>query len=171
MAVFRFMGIPEAIASEARRTLRSPQYGHPAHREAATGYGPCRLCLRTFVLGEEERLLFTYQPFQDPGSLPAPGPIFVHMEPCERYDAPELPPDLQALPLVFEGYGVGGRLLVQERVGTQLPEEVLSRVFEVDGVAYAHLRNGEAGCFMARVERGFARDWAAPSDGGARPKE
>jgi hypothetical protein len=153
MPEFRFLGIPESIASEVRRTLRSPQYGHPAHRERAQGSGPCRLCLRTFAVGEEDRLLFTYQPFQEPGSLPAPGPVFVHAEPCAQYDASELPPDFRALPLVVEGYGAGGRLLAQERVRDETPEAVLTRVFEVAGVTHGHLRNGEAGCFMARVER------------------
>ena len=48
---FRIAGIPSDLAAEVRQTLRSPQYGHPAHRETATGYGPCRLCLRTFEVG------------------------------------------------------------------------------------------------------------------------
>ena len=78
MALFRFQGIPDAVADEVRTTLRAPHYGHPAHRELAQGYGPCRLCLRTFALGKDERILFTYQPFREPGSLPAPGPVFIH---------------------------------------------------------------------------------------------
>jgi hypothetical protein len=153
MATFRFLGIPASVADEARHTLRSPQYGHPAHREVARGSGPCRVCLRTFHVGQEERLLFTYQPFQEPGSLPAPGPIFVHAHACERYDGPSLPPDFQVLPLVVEGYRDGGRLVTQERVGDQNAEAVLVRAFDEARADYAHIRNGEAGCFMARVER------------------
>jgi len=153
VAPFRYSGIPDSIAAEVRQTMRSPQYGHPAHREVASGYGPCRLCLRTFAVEREDRLLFTYQPFQEPGSLPAPGPVFVHAEPCERYDSPILPPDFRELPLVVEGFRGGGVLLTQERVGDDAPEEVVARVFENSSVAYAHLRNGEAGCFMARIER------------------
>ena len=153
MAVFRYSGIPTAVAAEARTTLRSPQYGHPAHREVARGYGPCRLCLRTFAVDREDRLLFTYHPFQEPESLPAPGPVFVHAESCERYDALVFPPEFRTLPLVLEGFLTGGRLAVQERVGAEAPEALVARVFAVPGVAYAHVRNAEAGCFMARVER------------------
>jgi hypothetical protein len=153
MPVLRFCGIPEAVASEVRRTLTSPQYGHPAHREAASGYGPCRLCLRTFAVGAEDRILFTYQPFREPGSLPAPGPVFVHAEECSRYDDSGFPPDFRAIPLVFEGYRLGGHLVTQERVGGRAPEEALAAVFADDRVDYVHVRNGEAGCFMARVER------------------
>lgn len=153
MARFRFFGIPDDVASAVRQTMRSPQYGHPAHRELAQGYGPCRLCLRTFETGKEERILFTYQPFHEPGSLPAPGPVFIHADGCRRYDGAGLPPDFRALPLVFEGYRTGGRLLAQERVDGRVAEDVLARMFEESSADYVHVRNGEAGCFMARVER------------------
>ncbi len=133
--------------------MRSPQYGHPAHAELATGYGPCRLCLQTFQVGTDERLLFTYQPFTDPTALPAPGPVFIHRAECERYNGAELPDALRPLPLVVEGYGAGGALLTQRRVGSALFEEVLESVLGEENVTYAHLRNAEAGCFIARVDR------------------
>lgn len=155
MAVFRYSGIPTAVADEVRDTLRSPQYGHPAHREVARGYGPCRHCLRTFDLDREDRLLFTYQPIQEPAGLPAPGPVFVHAEPCERYDGAAFPPALLDLPLVIEGYRAGGTIVVQEAVGAASPDEVVGRVLALGEVAYAHVRNAEAGCFIARVERGM----------------
>ena len=153
MPVFRYAGIPSSIVAEARQSMRSPQYGHPAHQEVATGYGPCRHCLRTFRIGEEERLLFTYQPIQEPGGLPAPGPVFVHAGECDRYDGSGFPPDLAGLPLVIEGYRAGGTLVQQERVAAEPPEAVVARVLGTADVGYAHLRNAEAGCFMARVER------------------
>jgi hypothetical protein len=54
---------------------------------------------------------------------------------------------------VVEGYGNGGALLAQRRVGSALFEEVLETVLGKEGVAYAHIRNAEAGCFIARVDR------------------
>jgi hypothetical protein len=149
---YRIQGIPDSTARAARESMKSPQYGHPAHAELATGYGPCRLCLQTFRVGTDERLLFTYQPFTDPSALPAPGPVFIHREGCERYDGPELPATLRPLPLVLEGYGTDGVLIVQRRVGTSSFETVLQGVFEAQDVEYAHLRNAEAGCFIARVD-------------------
>lgn len=150
---FWFSGIPVDLAADVRATMRSPQYGHPAHREIARGYGPCRLCLRTFDVGKEDRILFTYQPFREPGSLPAPGPVFIHADACDRYERPELPPDFRKLPLVLEGYRTGGHLIAQERVGDRAPEDVLAQLFDVQAIAYVHIRNGEAGCFMARADR------------------
>jgi Protein of unknown function (DUF1203) len=153
MRSYRIQGIPDALASAARQSMRSPQYGHPAHAELATGYGPCRLCLQTFQVGTDERVLFTYQPFTDPAALPAPGPVFIHRARCERYDGAELPDALRSLPLVVEGYATGGALLAQRRVGSEHFEDVLETVLGEEHVAYAHLRNAEAGCFIARVDR------------------
>jgi hypothetical protein len=153
MHLYRIRGLPHTIATEVRESMKSPQYGHPAHAEVATGYGPCRLCLQTFEVGRDERLLFTYQPFTDPAALPAPGPVFIHRASCERYDGLGLPDTLRPLPLAVDGYGDGGALLVQSRVGTSRFETVLDRVFDQEEVRYAHLRNAEAGCFIARIER------------------
>ncbi len=133
--------------------MKSPQYGHPAHVETATGYGPCRLCLQTFRVGADTRLLFTYQPFTDPAALPAPGPVFIHRAGCERYDAPALPEALRPLPLTVEGYGARGTLLVQRRIAASPFEAAMDVVFERAEVHYAHLRNTEAGCFIARIDR------------------
>ena len=160
MRHYRIQGIPASVATEARSTGRSPQYGHPAHVEVATGYGPCRLCLRTFTVGAEERLLFTYQPFTDPGALPSPGPVFIHHGCCDRYDDRGLPESLRPLPLVVEGYGDAGTLVVQRRVGADRFEDVVEEVFGHPGTRYAHLRNAEAGCFIARVDSD-----AAPESG------
>jgi uncharacterized protein DUF1203 len=150
---FRITGIPDALAAEVRRTLRSPQYGHAAQRETATGYGPCRLCLRTFTVGVDERILFTYQPFSDPGSVPAPGPVFIHAAPCAHYEESVFPPDFRGLPLLVEAYGAGGEPLGRDRVRDQRPEDVLDRLLAAPAVEYLHVRNAEAGCFMARVDR------------------
>lgn len=158
MVAFHIAGIPAKLAAEVRETLRSPQYGHPAHRETASGYGPCRLCLRTFRVDIDERILFTYQPFTDPTSVPAPGPVFIHAAVCERYEAPVLPPDFRSLPLLLEAYSRGGELLGRERVRERRAEEVLDSLFLATAAAYVHIRNEEAGCFMARVDRASAGD-------------
>jgi hypothetical protein len=153
MRDYRFRGIPDSIAAEVRESMKSPQYGHPAHAEVATGYGPCRQCLQTFRIGTEERLLFTYQPFSDPSALPAPGPVFIHRDPCERFDGSELPQTLRPLPLAVESYGANGALVAQRRVGALVFEVVLQQVLEAAEVQYVHLRNAEAGCFIARIDR------------------
>ena len=55
MSAYHVIAIPETLAQKVRTTLKAPGYGHPAHVETASGYGPCRLCLKKFREGEEDR--------------------------------------------------------------------------------------------------------------------
>ena len=150
---FRTIPIPPALAESARRDRRSPQYGHPAHVERASGYGPCRLCLDTFRVGEEDRLLFTYNPFADLDAYPSPGPIFVHAEQCTPFDATGFPEPLRTLPLTLEAYAPGRWLVARERVDGGDVEAAAARLFAHAAVTYIHVRNTEAGCYIARLER------------------
>jgi uncharacterized protein DUF1203 len=152
MSPYRVVALDERIADEVRRTRRTPGYGHPAHVEVASGTGPCRLCLRPFEVGVEEGVLFTYNPFPD-GATPSPGPIFVHAGPCPRSETDRFPSELSGLPLLLEGYDDGGMALVPSAGGGGSRADVRG-VLAVAGVSYAHIRHAEAGCFIARIERG-----------------
>ncbi len=154
MIPFRVVGIPEDLSRQARREMKSPQYGHPAHAEIAKGYGPCRACLGTFRTGVDERLLFTYDPFAGLDPYPSPGPVFIHSAECTAYAAPGFPPELRDLPLTFEGYGDGRWIVARERASGADIEPALERLLASTDVRYVHVRNTEAGCFIARVERG-----------------
>ena len=151
MSSYRIVALAEGVADEVRRTRRAPEYDHPAHVEVATGTGPCRLCLRPFEVGAEERLLFTYNPFPE-GATPSPGPVFVHPAPCTRYETDGFPKELAGLPLLLEGYDDGGMALVRRKVNGN-PARDVEDVLAMPGVSFAHVRNAAAGCFIARVER------------------
>lgn len=149
---YRVVALSQDTADEVRATLRAPVYGHPAHVEIARGYGPCRLCLATFRQGEEERVLFTYNPFPEP-AIPSPGPVFVHKDSCPRYEEAGMPAGLLALPLVLEAYDARGMALTRMAMGGD-PDRAVVAALANEAVAFAHLRNAEAGCFIARIERG-----------------
>ena len=151
MMQYRVIALRQETADEVRSTLIAPGYGHPAHVEMAKGTGPCRLCLRPFRRNEEERVLFTYNPFPDGADLPSPGPIFVHRASCVRFEAAGFPPELRSLPLTLEGYDDRGVALV--RVTATDPDAAARDLLARPGVAYAHVRHSQAGCFIARVER------------------
>lgn len=132
----------------------SPQYGHPAHVEVAGGYGPCRLCLRTFAVGEERRILFTFDPFEESAAPPLPGPVFIHESPCRRFpEDAAFPGDLLAHALTLCAYGPERRLLAEERVSDREVEPVIDRLLADPEVAYLHVRDTDAGCFDLRIER------------------
>ena len=150
---FRIVPIDAALADSARREGRSPQYGHPAAVELAKGYGPCRQCLRTFRTGEEERILFTYNPVPNDSGLPQPGPIFIHKDPCAPFDGAGIPPELRGLPLFLEGFGRGTWTVRREPVDGDSIEADIAAMLRDPAIELLQIRNAEAGCFIARVER------------------
>lgn len=158
MTEYRYIAIPQKTADKVRRSMTSPGYGHPAHREIATGHGPCRLCLKTFEVGKDERILFTLDPFYGLEDLPLPGPVFIHAETCERHDEKSgFPEQLRKHPLTLIGYGKGRRLITEVHVEDGKIEDRLDRVFADGNVAYVHVRDMHAGCYDFRVERRIER--------------
>lgn len=154
MTGFRTIPIHATICEEVRRTLKSPQYGHPAHVEPAAGYGPCRACLKQFHSAAENRILFTYNPFAGLDGYPSPGPVFIHADSCEVFSELEkFPEELRELPLTLEAYGDDRLILHRERPQADEIEAAIEKCFATSGVRYIHVRNTEAGCYMARIER------------------
>lgn len=153
MIEFSVIAVPEVVAEQVRREGTAPGYGHPAHTEVAAGYGPCRMCLRRFSEGIDRRILFTYDPFDGLEPLPLPGPIFIHESPCERHpEEAGFPTELRDLPLTLNAYGPGRTLrdVTYVHDGRVVPA-ILSLLARGD-VAYIHVRNTEAGCYMFRIE-------------------
>jgi hypothetical protein len=150
---FYIRGLADDLTAEVRQTLRSQEYGHPALRETARGTGPCRACLGLFTVGKEERLLFTYRPAEDDGTLGAPGPVFIHAEDCGQYQGDVFPPTLRQLPLLLEARASGNRVLAARRATGAGVDEALEALLADPEVDYLYLRHGEAGCHIARVTR------------------
>lgn len=151
---YHFVAIPTPVAETVRATLAAPGYGHPAHVETATGHGPCRHCLRTFHVGQERRILFTYDAFDGVEPLPQPGPVFIHAEECARYDERAgFPDDLRAHPLTLTAFGRGRAHRAEVHVADGAVEAVLDALFARPDVDYVHVRDMEAGCYDLRVTR------------------
>lgn len=154
MHSYRVVAVGDRVADAVRKTLLSPGYGHPAHTEVATGYGPCRQCLRTFSVGKDRRILFTYDSFHGKEDLPLPGPVFIHEDDCERY--PEdggFPVDMLSHRLTFNAYGRGRRLVAQSYVSNGLIEPELQRLLGRSDVGYIHVRDTDAGCYDFCIEK------------------
>ncbi len=151
---FRVAPIPSAIAEEARRTRRSPGYGHPVQESVASahGYGPCRSCLRRTRQGEH-RLLLSYNPFQEPEEVKEVGPIFIHEAACQPFAGTGFPEELSGLPLVLRGHLADGAGIVHRKLQEEAPEAAIEAMFRDPRIAFIAIQNAEAGCFIARVER------------------
>jgi hypothetical protein len=154
MQPYRIIAVGDRIANAVRTTLRAPGYGHPAHAELAKGYGPCRQCLRTFSVGQERRILFTYDPFHTRESLPLPGPVFIHESECERY--PEdggFPADMLSHRLTLNAYATGRRVVAQRYIEDGVVGPEIESLFRNPEVAYIHVRDTDAGCYDFTIER------------------
>jgi hypothetical protein len=155
MPPYRTVAVSEGLAAKVRATRRSPGYGHPVHSEVATGYGPCRLCLRDFAVGVDRRLLFTLDPFHGLEPFPMPGPVFIHENECDRH--PEhagFPEDLRSHDLTLLAYAKGRRLRAEHHVAGSDVDFAIAWLFGRTDVDYLHVRDTSAGCYDLRVERG-----------------
>ena len=150
MTAFAIVPIPAEIAGAAREHGADPVYGHPVHEEAATGYGPCRACMRPFAAGER-RLLLTLDAFHGTGTTPRPGPVFVHAEPCTPYAEDRFPVELAFMPLVLEGHDGDGELVAVTRADGTDADAAIAGLLERDEVAFVQIRNAEVGCHVARA--------------------
>lgn len=150
---YKVVPISGEITRSVRENMKSPQYGHQAFAEVAKGYGPCRQCLKTFRQGAEERILFTYNAFENLSKLPLPSPVYIHKDECEAFGGKGFPPELVDLPLLFEGYGAESALVKREAVEKEKIDGQIAEIFALTGVEYINIRNSEAGCLVARIER------------------
>lgn len=151
---FIVKGISENISSTVRSEFVSPQYRSlPAFTSVANGYGPCRSCLHTFDEGNEDRTSFTYNPVEGILDLPQPGPVFIHSEECERFIGTSFPQGIRGLPMYLEAFDSDGMLRSRVRVVDESEDTQISKLFEEPAVDFLHIRNAEAGCFIARIER------------------
>jgi hypothetical protein len=150
---YKVIPIPTEIAESVRENLKSPQYRHPASVSIATGYGPCRYCLKVFDEGNEERILFTYNSFEGLSDLPLPSPVFIHKKDCQPFSQEGFPVDLLNLPLLFEAFGENSNLIKREKVERGSLKTQIAELFDSQLVKYLNIRNSEAGCFVARIEQ------------------
>lgn len=151
---FKIISMPPAIADEARKTIVSPQYKSlKADVSVATGYGPCRSCLRVFDQGKDHRIYLTYNAFEGRSSLPDPGPIFIHQNECVRFDDDRFPPDIFDLPVYLEAFGDESFLVRRDRMEPEKVDAQIAELFSNPAVKFVNLRNADAGCFIAHVER------------------
>jgi len=153
MNTMRIVAMPTEVANAVRSTLKAPTYGFPAHVETATDAAPCRHCLKTFVAGKDERILFTYDRFAGIESLPQPGPVYIHAETCERYHEAAFPEELRDSPRTLEAYANGRKLIATEHVADGKYEVAIEKLFANSEAAYIQVNSTTAGCFTFRIER------------------
>jgi len=150
----RVLGMPTAEV-EALREGGPDANGQPAQIHVAEGLAnPCRHCLGLIFEGDE-KLVLSYRPFPSLQPYAESGPIFLHREPCRRYQADALPGWFEHLdPAIVRGYGDDD--WIRYDTGRVVPGRDLGaacRAILADPtIAYVHVRS-KWSCFQCRVER------------------
>jgi hypothetical protein len=118
--------------------------------------------LRTFEVGKDYGILFTYDRFTGVESLPQPGPVYIHADRCSRYPEDSgFPEELRRSPRTIEAYGSGRQLLGQAHVTDGKPEDAIQNFFARPEVEYLQVHSTTAGCFTFRIERASAKPTAS----------
>ena len=149
---FRIVPIDATVAESVRRDQRSPQYGHPATVEVAKGYGPCRQCLRTFRVGEEDRILFTYNPvpkgtgWRSRDRSSSTGAV-------HGVRGVGVPPSCAGCRCSSKASAGARGQVRREPVDAGSIEADIAAMLRDPAIELLQIRNAEAGCFIARVER------------------
>jgi hypothetical protein len=130
--------------------------GQPAIRRVAEGLAnPCRHCIGLIAEGET-KLVLAYRPFDRLQPYAETGPIFLHADRCERYDADALPAWFDHLdPAIVRGYGEDDWIRYDTGDVVRGPDLTATcRTILADAtVAYVHIRS-KYNCFQCRVDRG-----------------
>jgi hypothetical protein len=151
-SAFCILPLPTELAEKARRAAESGAKDHAVVKvDSPTGY-PCRHCLRWAQPGERV-ILFPYASIPPGHPYSEIGPIFVHAEPCARYNANhEYPADFRS-GRAFRAYDGDYNMIDAEVANGADPEPVLEKLLENPKTKFVDARSVTRGCFTFRILR------------------
>jgi hypothetical protein len=151
-STFRIVPLPTEVAEKARRATESGAEDHAVTTvDSPSGY-PCRHCLRWAQPGEPV-ILFPYSSIPAGHPYSETGPIFVHAERCERYDATsEYPADFRN-GRVFRAYNANYDMIDAEIANGNDPEAVIEKLLQNPKTKFVDARSVTRGCFTFRILR------------------
>jgi Protein of unknown function (DUF1203) len=154
---YHIKALPDGFTERIRATLRDDAGNELSIWTSDSHGNPCRSCLRRTKPGER-LILCAYTPFDGAGPYVERGPIFIHAEPCERYErAAGFPADFQGRPITLRAYGStprGALSIVEAFVAEPgSADATLNDLFADERVEFVHARNPAWGCYDFCVER------------------
>ena len=149
---YRIVPLPTELADAARRAAQVGAQDHAyVMVDSPTGY-PCRHCLRWAQPGEQV-ILFPYASIPAGRPYSEMGPIFVHEQPCPRYESTEQYPADFREGRVIRAYDRGQNMIAAENVNGRDPETLIEKLFENPEVEFIQVRSADRGCYTFRIER------------------
>jgi hypothetical protein len=108
-------------------------------------------------VGEEKRILFTYDAFHGVEPRPMPGPVFIHADACPRYEEQSgFPHDIRAHSITLIAYGSNRQVLDEKCVDNGEVEQAVEVLLAHQDTRYLHVHDTQAGCYDFRIEKSFA---------------
>jgi Protein of unknown function (DUF1203) len=146
--------LSKQVSATLKETMRDQFGNEPKIEQAQSTRSICRRCLRRFNPGER-RLLFKYRPFQREGVFAEAGPIYIHEKDCQPVTEilTGYPKEFRELPLLLRAYTRDDGQVDSKLIKDRDAETLIDKFFANPEVAYIHLRDGESGCYYARIER------------------
>jgi hypothetical protein len=152
ISTFRIVPLPTEVAEEARHVAEAGAADHVVIKvDSATGF-PCRHCLRWAQPGERV-ILFPYTSIPAGHPYSETGPIFVHVERCQRYSPiHEYPVDFRN-GRAFRGYDADYKMIDVEIANGREPEAVIEKLLQNPRTQFVDARSLTHGCFTFRILR------------------
>jgi uncharacterized protein DUF1203 len=148
---FKIVPLKTEIADAARQKAASGAQDHVVVTADSPKAFPCRHCLRWAEPGER-LILFPYAAIPPGYPYSETGPIFVHAQACERYQANKYPSDFRN-DRVFRAYNSANQTIDATVANGTAPEEVIENLFDNPEAAFVHVRSVTRGCYTFAVER------------------
>jgi len=151
-STFRIVPLKTEIAEAARRKAAAGAKDHVIVTTGSPGAFPCRHCLRWAEPGERG-VLFPYAAIPPGHPHSESGPIFVHAESCQRYEAINEYPSEFSNGRLFRAYNKDNRIIEAEVVNGTAPEAVIENLFSNPETAFVHVRSVTHGCYTFAIDR------------------
>jgi Protein of unknown function (DUF1203) len=149
---FRIVPLATDVAEQARRAAEAGVADHAIITVAKPDEAPCRHCLRWAQPGERV-ILFPYTSIPADRPYSDTGPIFVHLEACERYARTEKFPADFRRNRVLRTYDCNDNMIDAQVVESDDIEEVIETLLTNPKTAFLQARNVSRGCYTMRLER------------------
>ena len=149
---FRIVPVSSEVAHNARRRAAAGAQDHVFVTADSPLAFPCRHCLRWAEPGER-LVLFPYAAIPPGCPYSETGPIFVHAEVCERYDATSEYPTEFRNGRVFRAYNSNYEIIDANVANGTPPELVIEHLFGNPETAFVHARSVTHGCYTFAIAR------------------
>ena len=148
---FQVVALPTAVADAARKTATENRPDHRVMVVESPNSAPCRHCLQWAKPGDRV-ILFSYDAIPAGRPYSERGPIFVHAEPCPRYEDEVYPAEFRH-GRAFRAYNATNDLIDARLPNGETPEAVVAKLFENPDTAFVHARSATHGCYTFKIER------------------